>query len=219
MTTYKPDAAQLARMDGDTFVDRLRANHDTELSRLGSSKALYALTGGEMDGPTVRGAAATDAAAAAETFAAWAEDADGPAAERFAAAAETAAAQRDDVAPDEAAVGDPRPLYETLGGFEDAPERAGGLVARHVVVGAYAGQFVGFFVGNADPTTASEFRSFREAVEDELDAAVDLLETVCDDDDAEWERASDAARAVLAAAYDDYVETLEGMGVKPKNVC
>ncbi len=217
MTTYKPSAAVPLRMDGEAFLDRLRANHDTELSRLGSSKALYALTGGEMEETTVRAAAATDAAAAAETFGAWADDADGAAAETFAAAAETAAEQRDAVA-DGAAVGEPRPLYETLREFADTPERAGGLVARHVVVEAYVGQFVGFFVGNADPTAANEFRDLRAGVEDELDAALDLLETVCTSD-AEWERASDAAAAVLSAAYDDYVETLEGMGVKPKNVC
>jgi hypothetical protein len=202
-------------MDGETLLERLRANHDTELSRLGSSKALYALTAGEMDGPAVRGAAATEAAAASDLFDEWADDGDGAAAERFAAVASAAGERRDAL---EAEAAETRPLYDALAALETTPERVGGLLGRSVVAAAYAGQFVGFFVGNADPSAASEFRSFRDEIEGERDAAVDLLDAVCEGDD-DWGAASAAATAVVEAAYDDYVDTLEGMGVQPKNVC
>jgi len=202
-------------MDGETLLERLRANHDTELSRLGSSKALYALTGGEMEPAAVRRAAATEAAAAADAVGEWAETASGAAGERFETVAAAAGDRADGL---DAEAGEPRPVYEVLADLETTPARAGGLLGRSVVVAAYAGQFVGFFVGNADPRAASSFREFRDAVEGERDAAVDLLDTVCDDD-ADWDAASEAATAVVAAAYDDYVATLEGMGVEPKNVC
>ena len=39
------------------------------------------------------------------------------------------------------------------------------------------------------------------------------------DDEPEWEAAEEAAIDVVAAAYDDYVEALEELGVNPKNVC
>jgi hypothetical protein len=202
-------------MDGETLLERLRANHDTELSRLGSSKALYALTGGEMESAAVRSAAATEAAAAGDVVGGWAETASGAAAERFEA---VAAAARERAAGFDADAGEARPVYDVLENLETAPARAGGLLGRSVVVAAYAGQFVGFFVGNADPRAAGEFRDVRDAVEGERDAAVDLLEAVCEHD-ADWDAADEAATAVVEAAYDDYVATLEGMGVEPKNVC
>jgi len=206
-------------MDGEDFLDRLRANHDTELSRLGSSKALYALTGGEMDTETVHAAAAADAEYAEDVCSSMAGRTDDAVQERFEAAAETAVEQRERFGPvEESEVGESPPMYATLGGLEGDPERVGGLVARYVVVEAYAGQFVGFFVGNADPNTASEFRDLRAEYEDEREATVELLESVCENDD-DWDRATAGASGVIGAAYDDYVETLEGMGVEPKNVC
>jgi hypothetical protein len=86
------------------------------------------------------------------------------------------------------------------------------------VTGKTVEQMVGFFVGDADPTTANTFRELRGDVETQRDDAAELLADTCTDDD-EWDRASEAADAVVEVAYDDYVETLEGMGVKPKNVC
>jgi hypothetical protein len=77
---------------------------------------------------------------------------------------------------------------------------------------------VGFFVGDADPRAANDFREFRSEIDAEHERVLDTLDSVCATDD-EWAAARDAAEAVIEAAYDDYVETLESMGTKPKNVC
>ncbi|MFC6725872.1 transcription antitermination protein, partial [Halobium palmae] len=81
-----------------------------------------------------------------------------------------------------------------------------------------ASQMVGFFVGDADTSTADTFRDVKDDLDAEIDEAVETLGEVCVRDE-DWDAAREAASAVLEAAYDDYVETLEGMGVEPKNVC
>jgi hypothetical protein len=203
-------------MDGQTLLERLRSDHETELSRLSSSKALYALTGGELSADGVRSAVAADAAAAATTFEAWADDeADEAAAARFAAAAETAA---DHEAVGDDAAGRGYPIYDDLDALEGTPARAGGLLGRSLLASETLGQAVGFFVGDADPQSADEFRGVRRETESVRDDAVALLDEVCDDED-DWDAAATAGGAVVEAAYDFYVETLESMGVKPKNVC
>ena len=204
-------------MNGDDLASELRDDHETEFSRLGSSKAMYALTAGEMTGEHVRAAAATDALAFSTVLGGWGEDADDATGTLFADLAEAAhdhaAAIADDPSGD-----DQPPLYETLAGFDTAPARVGGLLGRYLVVSEYASQMVGFFVGDADPMAANDFREFRSALESEHDRVVETLDAICDTDD-EWAAARDAAEAVIATAYDDYVETLESMGIKPKNVC
>ena len=77
---------------------------------------------------------------------------------------------------------------------------------------------VGFFVGDADPMAANDFRDLRSELDAEHDRVVDALDSACKADD-EWTAARDAAERVIEAAYGDYVETLESMGIKPKNVC
>jgi hypothetical protein len=84
-------------MDATDLEARVRADRETELSRLSSSKALYAATGGEMDREAVVRAAADRAAAAHECYRAWADD--GPGADRF---EEVAAAEADRLATVEA---------------------------------------------------------------------------------------------------------------------
>ncbi|MFB6282112.1 MAG: transcription antitermination protein [Haloferacaceae archaeon] len=203
-------------MDGQSLVDRLEDERETELSRLGSSKAMYAVTGGEMDAAGVRAAAADETGLAARTFDAWAADEeDGRAAEAFAAAAARAREGRDRVAPDDHAPADSLPIYEHLDGLEGTADRAAGLLGRSLVTGRTFEQMVGFFVGNADPTTADTFRSLRDDVETDREAAVGLAADVDPDPD----RAFAVAAEVIDIAYDDYVETLESMGIKPKNVC
>ena len=204
-------------MNGDDLASELRDDHETEFSRLGSSKAMYALTAGEMDGDAVRAAAATDAVAFAAVLDGWAEDADDATKTLFAdlahAARDHATAVGDDPSAD-----DQPPLYETLAEFDAMPARLGGLLGRYLIVSEYASQMVGFFVGDADPKAANDFREFRSELDDEHDRVVDALDSVCHTDD-EWIAARDAAEAMIATAYDDYVETLESMGIKPKNVC
>jgi len=202
-------------MDGTTLVDTLTDDLETELSRLGSSKWLYALTDGDMTGDAVRAAAATDAAAAAETFEAWAADADDAAA-LFDALAADAADRRDALDSD----ADPatRRTYDALADLDDPVARIGGALGYALVLDRTIGQMVGFFVGDADPSTANQFRDLRDGVDDVRGRVVETLDDRCTDDD-QWDRAADAATAVVDATYDDYVETLEAMGVKPKNVC
>ena len=199
-------------MDVDEFTDTLRDAHKTPLSRLGSSKSLYALTGGEMAGDAVRAAVAQEATLAATAYADLADETNGETAtlfetlsDRAAEQAETAdaePAERD--FPDVAALGEP----ETDAG------RLGAAFARQLLADTRIGQAVGFFVGDADPAGADEFRSLREAVAADQDRVADQLATL--DDSA---AAREAADAVIEAAYDDYVESLESMGVEPKNVC
>ncbi|GAB3314580.1 transcription antitermination protein [Haloplanus salinarum] len=201
-------------MDGTTLVETLTDDLETELSRLGSSKWLYALTEGEMTGSTVRAAAAADASAAAERFEAWA--ADGGTADLFADLADTATDRADTVDAD----ADPadRRTYGTLAGFDDPVARLGGALGHSLVLDRTVGQMVGFFVGDADPSTAGTFRDLRDEADADRDRIVAALDDRCDSD-ADWDRARSAATAVVEATYEDYVETLESMGIKPKNVC
>ena len=198
-------------MNAQEFTDSVRTAHETALSRLGSSKWVYALTGGEMDGEEVETAWATDNRAAHETFGAWADDADADAAAVFAAVAEAASDRAD-------GDNEPRPMYDALASLDDTPARAGGLVGWTLVAEKTLAQMVGFFVGDADPTTANTFREYKSETQEFRERAEDLLDAVCDDD-ADWSRAREGADRVVEAAYDDYVETLESMGIKPKNVC
>ena len=201
-------------MNAQEFTDTVRSAHETPLSRLGSSKWVYALTGGEMTGDAVRAAWATDARATHGTFTAWADGTDADAAAVFTDVAETVGDHVDGDASDDA---DSRPMYDALAGLDDTVSRAGGLLAWSLVAEKTLAQMVGFFVGDADPRTADTFRDYRSDVQTLRTTAEDLLDSVCDDD-ADWDRAREAADRVVEAAYDDYVETLESMGVKPKNV-
>jgi hypothetical protein len=204
--------------DGESLLARLRETEETPLSRLGSSKALYAVTDGEMTGEAVRAAAADDAAAAATLFDAWAAETTGPAADVFADAAARAADHHDVVTHDGHQPSEGLPLYDHLATLDGDLDRAAGLLGRAVVVGKRLEQTVGFFVGDADPQTADEMRELRADLDAERADAVALLGAVCAEP-ADWERAHETAAGVVGVAYDDYVERLEAMGVKPKNVC
>lgn len=209
-------------MDPEAFLEAVEADHETELSRLGSSKALYAVTAGEMDSAAVRAAMAARAAAAAEVFDAWAADEpDERAVETFATAAETqreAAAATDDGEATTADVPEPGPMVEALADLGGTVERAGGLAAWALVADALYAQAVGFFVGSADAESADRFRERRAAVEPVREAALDLLGATVEDD-ADRERAAGAAAATIEAAYDGYVAVLEDLGITVKPIC
>ncbi|MFC7135766.1 transcription antitermination protein [Halobaculum litoreum] len=209
-------------MDAATFSDEFRDDNETPLSRLGSSKSLYALTGGEMDADAVRAAVAAEFALAGRTFEAWsADEANGDAAALFGDVAEDARDHREVADPDADPADDALhdyPEYDGLAALDGTAERAGGLYGRLVVAHTRAEQTVGFFVGDADPASSNDFRGVRDDLAARLDDALALLEAVCDGDD-DWASAREAADAVVETAYADYVETLESMGVKPKNVC
>jgi hypothetical protein len=197
-------------------VDDLESSYRTELSRLGSSKALYAATGGEMENDVLLDVLAAKAAASHNAVATWADDG-GPHADLFADAAGTFAAQLDDLedrggAPD----GDPGPVYDAMATLDTPPERLGGLLGHAIVSRALLDQVVGFFVGNADPGAADDFRTVRDAATDRVERAADALEAL---DGADRDVATVAAERVVEAAYEDYVDRLEAMGVNPKPVC
>jgi hypothetical protein len=208
-------------MDPEDFVAAVREANRTELSRLGSSKALYALTEGAMEPDAVLTAMADDHHAAAEAYEGWAAaESDDGAAELFERAAKSERDAYGTVAGELAAhePGNEPPQYDVLAGTEGTVERLGAFVGRTLVAKQHRSQATGFFTGQADPGTASTFRDLGGDLDDALADAAERLAAVVDGDD-EREAAAAAASGVVGAAYDDYFETLEGMGVNPKPVC
>lgn len=209
-------------MNVDDFTDSLRDQNRTELSRLGSSKGLYATTSGEMDVETVLPAAATAEYTASQTFAAWADDE--PNAEAREEFARLAAEEQDHYEAVAAKLGahdpenEPTAVHEQLREFDDTVERLGGVVGRALVSDAFKEQLIGFFVGDADPQTATLFRDLRSDLDEQLDRSLQQLAALCDSDE-EWDRALAAANDIIELAYDEYVDALEELGVNPKPVC
>ncbi len=207
--------------DPDAFVETISEDNQTALSRLGSSKSLYADTGGDIDTEPVLEATADAEYAAWQTFSAWADDESNDEAQ---AAFETTAEEErghyetvdeklDDYEPSEVPS-----LHEYLRDRDETVERVGAFVGRILASQRSKEQVVGYFVGDADPQTASLFREFGEDLDDQLERAKALLEAVCESDD-DWDRAEEAAAGAIEAAYDEYVESLEAMGANPKPVC
>mgnify|MGYP000687030515 CR=1 FL=1 len=216
-------------MDGDDFLEGVRADEATALSRLGSDKYLIAVTGADLATGPVLATAARSAAAARDTFETWAaEGGAGDPAATFADAAETEADHYDRIAaalPEGESVdrADEVPVVDAvaaaMAASEDAVERvATGLVGRALVADQAHLQAVSFFVNEADDARADLARDLRADAQRQLDAGVDLLADLCDSDD-DWERARRAAGRVVADAYDDYAAALEAMGVDPRPVC
>ncbi len=209
--------------DPDTFVETVSEENQTALSRLGSSKSLYADTGGDIDTEPVLEATADAEYAAWQTFLEWADD---EADDEVRAAFEATAEEEQDhyetvdgkLADDEYEPNEVPNLHEYLRDREDTTERVGAFVGRILASQRSKDQVVGYFVGDADPQTASLFRGFGEDLDDQLERAKALLTDVCETDE-DWERAQKAATGAIQAAYDEYVETLEGMGANPKPVC
>lgn len=213
-------------MDGQTFLDDLRDDHETPLSRLGSSKSVYALTGGEMDGDAVKRATAAEMASLASLLDSWAADAgsagDDDATDLFERIASFANERAETLGDDESAAAAGTETAGTaiaagLEGAEGTVARVGALAGGLLTLGKLSEQLVGFFVGDADRAGAETFREFRGEVESFRDEAAELLAVHCSE--ADWEGARTAASDAIESAYDWYVETLESMGVKPKNVC
>jgi rubrerythrin len=208
-------------MTAEDFVDEIREENNTALSRLGSSKALYADTMGEMESEELLRAAATAEHHAAETYEAWADEEDGEVAEAF---RETAAEERDHretVAGelDEHEPGELPAIQLHLRDLEGTVERLGGFVGRTLAAEKSKEQLTGFFVGQAAPSTSQLFREMGDDLDAQLERATDRIATECGDDEECWDRAREAATGAIQAAYEEYTERLEGMGVNPKPVC
>lgn len=209
-------------MTPEEFVAAVRGDNETALSRLGSSKSLYADTAGEMEPEAVLSAVADAEHAAAETFAAWADDEDHPeASAAFAEAAEEERRHYETVV--EELDGDHEPgsvpaIQSDLRDLEGTRERLGGFVGRTLAAEKSKEQVTGFFVGQADPRTADAIRDIAADLDGQLDRAAGLLVEVCEGD-ADWAAAREAADEAVQIAYEEYTEQLESMGINPKPVC
>jgi hypothetical protein len=210
-------------MDAATFRENVETATATELDRLGSQQALVALTDADLDRETVLRAAAQSEHVARETFAEWADDeANAHAAETFARLAERERDHYERVVAELDGEFDPTdavdPMHDHLRGLDDTVARAAGLVGRSLASDRTQLQVVNFFVNEADERRADLFRDLREDTRNEGSAGGELLENRCDDE-AERERAQAVAEETVRIAYDDYAETLEGMGLDPKPIC
>ncbi|MWG34856.1 rubrerythrin family protein [Halomarina oriensis] len=208
-------------MTTEEFADRIREDNRTALSRLGSSKALYADTGGDIERDTVLRATAEAERAAWETYEGWGEDEDGDAGETFAAVAEEEQEHYELVSEllgEDVTVSEVPAIQQFLREQESTVERAGGFLGRTLAAERSKDQLVGFFVGQADPTTTGKIREMNSDLEGQLDRALSLLDSCCERDE-DWDRAADAASGAIQAAYEEYTDRLEGMGVNPKPVC
>lgn len=210
-------------MDSSEFIDRVRADNETALDRLGSEKALVATTRAALDRETVLETAAEAEARAAATFETWADDeADD---EARAAFSETADRERDHyervsaLGEVDAEAPAPDGLHERLRGLDDTAARVGaGLVARPLVASRSLLQVINFFVNEGDNTAAETFRDLRTETDEQVEAGAALLDTICESD-ADWERAAVAAGEAIDAAYAEYADSLDALGIDPKPVC
>jgi len=213
-------------MDATAFLESVRASNATELDRLGSEKALVAETAARLDADHVLDAAAAAEARAAETLDSWADD---EPTDRAAAAFRTAAKREREhyrrIAELGGSAEDPPAdaLHEHLRGLEGTlPRVAAGLVARPLVASRTLLQVINFFVNEGDTAAAEAFRELRAETDAAAERGATLLvdlEGWDSDPDSDSEAATAAASEAIGAAYDEYADTLEGMGVDPKPVC
>lgn len=210
-------------MEPQSFVASLRETHGTELDRLGSEKALVAATDAQLDRERVLAAAAAAELRAAETFERWAadeSDADARAAFERVADAERDHADRIRERADGAAdLPATDALHDYLRGLDDTVERvAAGMVARPMVASRSLLQTINFFVNESEEPTADLFRELRAETDELVESGADLLADRCAGD-ADRERAREAADEAIERAYEEYADSLEGMGIDPKPVC
>jgi hypothetical protein len=213
-------------METDAFLAEVREANETALSRLGSSKSLYAFTDGEMTETAVASLAANVAHSAAAALEAYAADAaTDEAADAFSAFGELSAGH---AATAEGITGDvpARERHDAVGALADYGDgsgasdvqRLGAVVGYALVAKKLAEQSTGFFTGEADPQTAGTFRSYGSDVEAGRDDVLAALASVVSGDE-DREAALEAATAVVQGAYEEYTARLEAMGVNPKPVC
>jgi hypothetical protein len=209
-------------MNGAELVAAVREERATELDRLGSEKALVAVTGAQLEPGPVLSAPARLLAGAAATFADWAGTTDGAAGEAFADVAATTTEHGDallDLTDGVDADGDPPFVVDELRTAETTPERvAAGLVAYPMVAERLLLQVINFLVNEGDRSKADTVRDARSDLQAMVDDAADLLEAVCGND-GDWVTAQKAATDAVGTAYDEYATSLEEMGLDPKPVC
>ena len=219
-------------MDAATFRDEVEEAKATELDRLGSQQSLVALTDADLDAEAVLRAAAQSEYTARKTFAEWAEsegdrndeDAetdDAAAGETFGSLArqegdhyDRVTAELDDFEPSD----DVDAMHDHLRELNTTVERAAGLVGRSLVADRTQLQVINFFVNDADERLADLFRDLRADTQEGVESGAELLTAQCDGED-DWARAREVAEETIQVAYNDYAETLAGMGLDPKPIC
>jgi len=200
-------------MDAGATIDAVRDRTETERNRLGSDKALIAATDATLEADAVLAAAAARESGVATTLDQWATEADSDVATQFEAAA-TAAAERADRL--DVAAGDADGFIGYLETVDGTARRVGaGLVAAPLVADRFYLQVVSFFINEADEGRADTFREIRQEASALADGET-ALERLSE---SERETAAAAATEAIEAAYDDYAETLEAMGLDPKPIC
>jgi len=224
-------------MDAETFRAELESDRQTQLRRLDSESLLLALTDGEPTPAAVLRAAADSEHAAHVTFREWAATADQSVSATadqsvsetaeldtqalFAWTADREADHRECVCDVLDATHDPADggtLHTYLRERERPVERvAAGLVARPLVSERTHSRMIAFF---ADETAdradarAELFRALRRETAEELQRGLDALDALCTTPD-DWERARMVAGYTVQVAYDDYADTLAGLGESP----
>jgi hypothetical protein len=207
-------------MDATAFLETVRESNATELERLGSEKALVAETTAQLDRDHVLDAAAAAEARAAETLESWANDETSErAAAAFRDAVDSEREHHDRIA-DLGGTAETPPadaLHAHLRELDSTcPRVAAGLVARPLVASRTLLQVINFFVNEGRTNAAETFRTLRAETEETADNGAALVVECCD---GELERATRAASEAIEVTYQEYAETLEGMGVDPKPVC
>jgi len=182
----------------------LEDERQTALSRLGSSKALYATTRGAMDGPSVAAAnqALSEAIAdrLADREASWATDLEDRARSDAERVADLAGESID-------------PLIDPP--LDEDDETFGTLIGWATVAIRLAEQETGYFVGQAQPGDADTIRSVvesREAFRKRVCSAIENAEV-----DRETVKAS--AIETVDTAYEAYVDRLDAEGIEPRSIC
>ena len=230
-------------MDAAALREQVEEEKATELERLGSNKFLVALTDADLTSEAVLRAAADSERAAHDTFTAWTDREEDPAArELFGWVASREADHRDRVLDalgaedgpngsehregtdgrtddDGAELGDAGAMHSYLRERPNALERvAAGLVGRPLVSVRAPLQVVSHFVNEADEARADLFRDLRTETEEELERGLTYLDDHCEQEE-DWETARAVATYVVQLAYDEYADALRGLGVDVKPVC
>lgn len=222
-TNYNRSPTLLWHMDAEGFRERVEAEMGTELDRLGSSKLLVGLTGGDLTRRAVLELAANSEHAARETFAGWADDEDHhEARDAFEVLVDQEREHAERVAalleaPHEPAGGGV--LHSYLRGRGATIDRvAAGMVGRPMYsVRAYT-QIISFFVNEADEATADVFRELKADTDGTIDRGCGLLASLCEDAE-DWDRAAATAGYAIQLVYDDYADALAELGLSAKSVC
>lgn len=200
-------------MDAGATIDDVRDRTETERTRLGSDKVLIAATDATLETDAVLTAAATRESGLATVLDRWAAETESAVATQFEAAAEDAAGRTDRI---DADAGDPDGFLDHLETVSGTAQRVGvGLVAAPLIADQLYLQVVSFFINEADEQRADTFREIRREA-----SALDDGETALGHlSESERETAAAAATEAIEAAYVDYAETLEAMGLDPKPIC